>query len=54
VKIFGKRKWKSYEEEQLIKLDETTTKEEVLDKKKEKLASEKKETAEKDNGKKLD
>jgi cell division protease FtsH len=54
VKIFGKRKWKSYEEEQLIKLDETTTKEEVSDKKKEELAPEKKDTSEKDNGKKLD
>jgi cell division protease FtsH len=54
VKIFGKRKWKSYEEEQLIKLDETTTKEEVSGKKKEELAPEKKDISEKDNGKKLD
>jgi len=33
IKIFGKRKWQSYEEEQLIKLDETTIKEEISDKK---------------------
>ena len=54
IKIFGKRKWQSYEEEQLIKLDETTIKEEISDKKKEELAPEKKDTSEKDNGKKLD
>jgi cell division protease FtsH len=54
IKNFGKRKWQSYEEEQLIKLDETTIKEEISDKKKEVLAPEKKDTSEKDNGKKLD
>ena len=54
VKIFGKRKWKSYEEEQIIKLDETTIKKEISNKKKEELAPEKKDTSEKGNGKKLD
>ena len=48
-KIFGERQWKSYEEEQLLKLDE----EKKASKKKTKVAV-KKTTAKKANGKKLD
>ena len=48
-KIFGERQWKSYEEEQLVKLD----KEKEASKKKTKIAV-KKTAPKKDNGEKLD
>ena len=52
-KIFGDRKWKSYEEEQLLKMDKASTKKKVSDTKKENATPEN-DSSEKDNGEKLD
>ena len=54
IKIFGERKWKSYEEEQLIKMDEVTKKVNNSTKKKTSSIKKKKTTLKKKNGEKLD
>ena len=53
IKIFGKRKWQSYEEEQLLKMDKASEEKKVSDIKKENSTPEN-DSSEKDNGGKLD
>ena len=53
IKVFGERKWKSYEEEQLLKMDEASEEKKVSDIKKENSTS-KNNSSEKDSGEKLD
>ena len=54
IKIFGKRKWKSYEEEQLLKMDKDLEKVNDSTKKKASTIKKKKLTPKKKNGEKLD
>ncbi|MDC0204696.1 ATP-dependent zinc metalloprotease FtsH [Flavobacteriales bacterium] len=53
IKIFGERKWKSYEEEQLLKMDKDSEKKKVSDIKKED-STPKHNSSKKDNGETLD
>jgi len=54
IKIFGERKWKSYEEEQLLKMDKDLEKVNDSTKKKAYTNKKKKPTPKKKNGEKLD